>query len=175
MAALVELAADYNVVVPLHPRTLRALRGSDWLHRAGRLRLLEPVGYLDMTMLERHAGLIITDSGGVQKEAFFHRVPCVTLRDETEWIELVGSAGTDWRPRRRRKACSRRYASLSLRPSARKATHTEAATPPRRSPRILQSGHPDEAATSRGGDCPFFGVTAVGISSSPWGGCGLRM
>lgn len=89
MAALVELAADYNVVVPLHPRTLRALEGSDWLHRAGRLRLLEPVGYLDMTMLERHAGLIITDSGGVQKEAFFHRVPCVTLRDETEWIELV--------------------------------------------------------------------------------------
>jgi UDP-GlcNAc3NAcA epimerase len=78
------------VVVPLHPRAGLALKKLDLL--AGlpsRLRIVEPVGYLDMVMLEKNAQLIVTDSGGVQKEAFFHKVPCVTLRDETEWLELV--------------------------------------------------------------------------------------
>lgn len=88
--ALTATARSLPVVWPLHPRT-RAV-----LQKAGRLdalakavHLIDPVGYLDMVQLEKFAALIATDSGGVQKEAFFYRVPCVTLRDETEWVELV--------------------------------------------------------------------------------------
>lgn len=89
-AALEALAADVPVVLPLHPRTRAALeRNGLWHSALRRLRLTEPVGYLDMVTLERHARLIATDSGGVQKEAFFYGVPCLTLRDETEWRELV--------------------------------------------------------------------------------------
>jgi UDP-GlcNAc3NAcA epimerase len=90
VAALDAVAAEVPVVLPLHPRTRRTLEELGLLGEVGhRLRLIEPVGYLDMLMLEQHACLIATDSGGVQKEAFFFRVPCVTLRDETEWVELV--------------------------------------------------------------------------------------
>lgn len=82
--------ADSNqlIVLPLHPRTRARLESFD-LSFPTNVQLIDPVGYLDMVMLEQHASLIATDSGGVQKEAFFHRVPCVTLRDETEWSELV--------------------------------------------------------------------------------------
>ncbi|WP_342744561.1 non-hydrolyzing UDP-N-acetylglucosamine 2-epimerase [Deinococcus hopiensis] len=75
------------VVLPLHPRTKRiALEmGLEF----GDIRVVAPVGYLDMVRLEQGAALIATDSGGVQKEAYFYRVPCVTLRDETEWTELL--------------------------------------------------------------------------------------
>lgn len=84
------LSEDIAVVVPIHPRTRKALARSGW-RAGGQLRLIDPVGYLDMVMLERHARLIATDSGGVQKEAYFYRVPCATLRTETEWKELVES------------------------------------------------------------------------------------
>lgn len=78
------------VVVPLHPRTRGRLEQVGFAAEAASyLHIMPPVGYLDMTSLERHATLIVTDSGGVQKEAYFHGVPCVTLRDETEWVELV--------------------------------------------------------------------------------------
>jgi len=84
------ISEDLVVVLPLHPRTRATLERNNLLSEAEkRLRLIEPVGYLDMVKLERSAALIATDSGGVQKEAFFQRVPCVTLRDETEWVELV--------------------------------------------------------------------------------------
>ncbi len=79
-----------KVVLPLHPRT-RASIASHGLMLPANVQAIDPVGYLDMVMLEKHASLIATDSGGVQKEAFFYRVPCVTLRDETEWVELVDS------------------------------------------------------------------------------------
>ena len=90
---LIAAATTRPVVWPLHPRTRQVLSNSDLLARlqASRAVLIDPVGYLDMVQLEKHAALIATDYGGVQKEAFFHRVPCVTLRDETEWTELVDS------------------------------------------------------------------------------------
>ena len=78
------------VLVLLHPRTRAALRREGLLEEMEeRLILSEPVGYLDMLTLESHASLVATDSGGVQKEAYFVGVPCVTLREETEWVELV--------------------------------------------------------------------------------------
>ena len=75
-------------VVPLHPRTENAFGGmkNGAIHNRN-LRILDPVSYLEMVLLETHAKLNLTDSGGMQKEAFFARVPCITLRDETEWIE----------------------------------------------------------------------------------------
>jgi UDP-GlcNAc3NAcA epimerase len=90
LQALAELAREMRVVMPVHPRTRKMLRMSANLNQlAQRLCLIDPVGYLDMVALEKHACLIATDSGGVQKEAFFHQVPCITLRHETEWVELV--------------------------------------------------------------------------------------
>jgi len=88
--ALCEVNELFPVVLPLHPRTRRAMVQEGLMSRVmDTLTVIDPVGYLEMAGLERDARLILTDSGGVQKEAFFHRVPCVTLRDETEWVELV--------------------------------------------------------------------------------------
>lgn len=88
--AFCAVATALPVVWPLHPRTRNVLQDSGLLHRlAAAVTLIDPVGYLDMVQLEQNASVIATDSGGVQKEAFFHSVPCVTLRDETEWTELV--------------------------------------------------------------------------------------
>lgn len=90
--ALDATAAKIPVVWPLHPRTRNILIQAGRFEKlAERVTLIEPVGYLDMVQLEKYAALIATDSGGVQKEAFFYKVPCVTLRDETEWVELVDS------------------------------------------------------------------------------------
>lgn len=87
VSALDAVAREMPVVLPLHPRTASALRGRGLAFE--RVIVTDPVGYLDMIALESNAAAIATDSGGVQKEAFFYRVPCVTLRDETEWVELV--------------------------------------------------------------------------------------
>ena len=83
-------AGGKPVVLPLHPRT-RAKLATMTLKMPRNVHVLDPVGYLEMTWLEANSRLILTDSGGVQKEAYFHGKRCVTLRDETEWVELVES------------------------------------------------------------------------------------
>ncbi|MHA1564801.1 MAG: non-hydrolyzing UDP-N-acetylglucosamine 2-epimerase [Alphaproteobacteria bacterium] len=88
--ALAIAAADCPLILPLHPRTRAALQRDGLFDRyAGQLQLIEPLGYLDMQRLTGAATLVVTDSGGLQKEAFYHGVPCVTLRAQTEWTELV--------------------------------------------------------------------------------------
>ncbi len=77
-----------KVIMPIHPRTKNSLKRYN-ISPNSKIQLIDPVGYLDMLMLEKNAFLIVTDSGGVQKEAFFHKVPSIILRNETEWIELV--------------------------------------------------------------------------------------
>jgi UDP-GlcNAc3NAcA epimerase len=86
MTALQEISRTMPVLFPVHPRTRSRLPA---LADSAGLRLLEPLGYLDMVRLEAEAAVILTDSGGIQKEAYWLRVPCVTLRDETEWVETV--------------------------------------------------------------------------------------
>jgi UDP-GlcNAc3NAcA epimerase len=133
--ALTALAGERPVVFPVHPRTRKALArlglslnaledapagSEDGAFRVLRpvpgldLRLLSPLGYLDMLRLEESARVILTDSGGVQKEAWWLGVPCVTLRDETEWVETLTNganllAGTD--PERIRVAVERHVGS----------------------------------------------------------------
>lgn len=74
------------VVMPLHPRTKKVL---DEYNLTLEVDLIDPVGYLEMIWLLQHCALVLTDSGGVQKEAFFFAKPCVTMRDQTEWVELI--------------------------------------------------------------------------------------
>ncbi|MGZ8455676.1 MAG: non-hydrolyzing UDP-N-acetylglucosamine 2-epimerase [Gemmatirosa sp.] len=87
--ALALVAAQHPVVLPLHPRTRAALDGAGLLDAASGVRVIDPVGFVDMVRLEMGALAVASDSGGVQKEAFFYGVPCFILRDETEWVELV--------------------------------------------------------------------------------------
>jgi UDP-GlcNAc3NAcA epimerase len=99
VSALIEISHQIPVVWPLHPRTRGVLDRAGLLDELTRtVQLIEPLGYLDMVQLERSAAVIATDSGGIQKEAFFHGVPCVTLRDETEWVELVTSGWNQLTP-----------------------------------------------------------------------------
>lgn len=85
--ALREISKSYPVVLPLHPRTKKFI--ADYSIDTTGIQIIEPVGYFDMLELLKNTSFVITDSGGLQKEAYFFDKPCITMRDETEWTELV--------------------------------------------------------------------------------------
>lgn len=84
-----EISTRVPVVLPLHPRTKFALDRLPVGFLKPTVRVIDPLGFMEMTWLIGHCTLVLTDSGGLQKEAYFHQKPCVTLRNETEWVELV--------------------------------------------------------------------------------------
>ncbi len=86
ISSLNEISQDMNIVLPLHPRTRNIIKTH---YIAVDFTIIDPVGYLEMVYLLDLCKLVMTDSGGLQKEAFFFKKPCITMRDETEWIELV--------------------------------------------------------------------------------------
>jgi UDP-N-acetylglucosamine 2-epimerase len=121
LAVLEEIACDwrYPLIFPLHPRTAKVIHHmtSSRIPSAG-LRYVEPLGYLDMLHLVRSSRMVLTDSGGLQKEALFLDCPCITLRDETEWVESAAAggniiAGTD--PIRMKEAVATWEQRLSVR------------------------------------------------------------
>ncbi len=93
--ALIELSKENQIVLPLHPRTAKLLKTNlsnekqTLIFSSPNIKLIPPVSFLEMIALERHAQLVMTDSGGVQKEAYFFKKPCIILRPETEWVEIV--------------------------------------------------------------------------------------
>lgn len=93
--ALLKISEDKKIVLPLHPRTSKLLKINlkeelfDKITNNENIKILPPASFLDMILLERHSQMVITDSGGVQKEAFFFQKPCLILRSETEWREIV--------------------------------------------------------------------------------------
>jgi len=91
LKALISALENINelILFPIHPRTRNLMRKFNITVRSTSLKLIEPVSYQEMIVLEKHSRVIITDSGGVQKEAYFAGVPCIVLRGETEWVELV--------------------------------------------------------------------------------------
>ena len=92
--AVIQLTERMPVVWPMHPRTRKQLEALQLMAQVAStpsLTVIPPVDYFGMIQLERHAAVILTDSGGVQKEAYFHQTPCVTLRSETEWVETVAA------------------------------------------------------------------------------------
>lgn len=93
--AICEMANETEIVIPLHPRTSKLLKQNlqpglyEKAIGSSHIKIIPPVSFLEMTALERQAALIMTDSGGVQKESYFFRKPCIILRPETEWVEIV--------------------------------------------------------------------------------------
>ena len=85
--SLKEIAKEKQVILPLHPRTKKILENLKL--NIENLTIIEPVGYLEMVYLINNCSFVMTDSGGLQKEAYFFEKQCITLRDETEWVELV--------------------------------------------------------------------------------------
>jgi UDP-GlcNAc3NAcA epimerase len=94
-SALIELSKESLIVLPLHPRTSKLLKTNlvkekqEQLFNSSNIKIIPPVSFLEMIALERHTRLVMTDSGGVQKEAYFFKKPSIILRPETEWVEIV--------------------------------------------------------------------------------------
>lgn len=82
-----KISEEIPIILPLHPRTRKIIVKLKF--ETGKIKIIEPIGYLEMIWLLQNCSLVMTDSGGIQKEAFFFQKPCITLRDETEWVELV--------------------------------------------------------------------------------------
>ena len=87
LEALNKIAKETTIILPLHPRTKKIIEDSSF--NIQNINIIEPVGYLEMVYMLNRCKLVMTDSGGLQKEAFFFKKPCLTMRDETEWIELI--------------------------------------------------------------------------------------
>ena len=87
LEALNEIAKETPVILPLHPRTAKIIKNSEFNFE--NLTIIDPVGYLEMVYMLNKCTMVMTDSGGLQKEAFFFSKPCLTMRDETEWVELI--------------------------------------------------------------------------------------
>ena len=86
--ALGIIAEQNKIILPLHPRTKNKLKEYG-ISPGNNIQMIDPVGYFEMIWLLSNAKMVITDSGGLQKEAYFFKNPCITLREETEWVELV--------------------------------------------------------------------------------------
>jgi UDP-GlcNAc3NAcA epimerase len=86
--ALSEIASEQSVVLPLHPRTIKKMEQFN-ITSSKDIQIIEPVGYFEMIWLLSNCSCVVTDSGGLQKEAFFFKKPCITVREETEWVELI--------------------------------------------------------------------------------------
>lgn len=86
--AFEEISENRKVILPLHPRTTKKLKGYG-IEPSKKIQILEPVGYFEMIWLLSNCSCVVTDSGGLQKEAFFFKKPCITVREETEWVELI--------------------------------------------------------------------------------------
>ena len=131
LEAFKELSKEITIVLPMHPRTRK--KAADF--HADNVIVTEPVSFLEMIQLEKHAQLILTDSGGVQKESYFFKKPCVILRPETEWVEIVetGAATLANADYRKILEASRRYLQQ----------------PPDKFPEIFGDGHAAEFMLER--------------------------
>jgi UDP-N-acetylglucosamine 2-epimerase len=111
------------IVMPLHPRSRGVLNKASGWSIPNTVRLVDPLSYHDMLVLEKHARIILTDSGGVQKEAFMMRIPCVTLRNETEWVETLEGGWNRLAGTNPESVVAAAHAALKERPQAHAAVY----------------------------------------------------